>query len=76
MDHSSDTHRAAEPLAGTEIDEGLFSVLCPRFGTPAELRVDVVSGAVRRFSCSIHSPDDRERRRCQAACARWVLSQG
>lgn len=74
MNLAQDPRESGPPL-GAEVEEGRFSVLCPRFGLQAELQMEVLSGGVRRFSCSISSPDDQTRRRCQAACARWVLGE-
>ncbi len=75
MEPSPDARETCPP-SEVEVDEGRFTILCPRSGTLAELQLEVVSGAVRRFSCSVPGPDDQARRECQSACARWVLGEG
>ena len=56
-----------------EVEAGHFSVVCPRHGVHADIRVERVSGSVRSFSCSVPGEDGPARRRCQAACASWIV---
>lgn len=74
-----DRETGPEPALGpdevVEVAEGRFSVLCPRHRVEAELQLETVSGCVRSFSCSVPGEDGEARRRCQAACARWVLGE-
>jgi hypothetical protein len=79
MRPSHDGRETEQPELGpdevVEVAEGRFSVLCPRHGVEAELRIETVSGSVRSFSCSVPGEEGPARRQCQAACARWVLGE-